>query len=57
MYFNVFTEKIRQEVEKQEEPDFGLSIAQYLVALHKGSIKITRNEPTGTIVSIKLPVK
>ena len=55
MYFNVFTEKIRQEVEKQEEPDFGLSIAQYLVALHKGSIKITRNEPTGTIVSIRLP--
>lgn len=55
MYLNVFTEKIRQEVEKQEEPDFGLSIAQYLVSLHKGSIKITRNEPTGTIVSIRLP--
>ena len=33
----------------------GLSIAQYLVALHKGSIKITHNEPKGTSVKIKLP--
>ncbi len=33
----------------------GLSIAQYLVALHKGSIKITHNEPKGTSVMIKLP--
>lgn len=33
----------------------GLSIAQYLVALHKGSIKITHNEPKGASVMIKLP--
>lgn len=33
----------------------GLSIAQYLVSLHKGSIKITHNEPKGTRVIVKLP--
>ena len=33
----------------------GLSIAEYMVNLHKGSIKITHNEPNGTIVTIKIP--
>jgi two-component system sensor histidine kinase CiaH len=33
----------------------GLSIAEYIVALHKGSIKISHNEPKGTIVTVKLP--
>lgn len=33
----------------------GLSIAEYLVALHKGTIKISHNEPKGTVVTIKLP--
>jgi two-component system sensor histidine kinase CiaH len=33
----------------------GLSIAEYIVALHKGSIKISHNEPNGTIVTVKLP--
>lgn len=33
----------------------GLSIAEYLVALHKGTIKISHNEPKGIIVTIKLP--
>jgi two-component system sensor histidine kinase CiaH len=33
----------------------GLSIAEYIVLLHKGSIKISHNEPKGTIVTVRLP--
>lgn len=33
----------------------GLSIAQWIVAIHQGTIHAEHNQPTGTIIKIKLP--
>lgn len=54
MYLKDFIEKIKQEVDKQVEQDFGLSIAYTLVQLHGGSIKVMQNNPKGTTVIVKI---
>ena len=43
-----------QEAEKQEEVDFGLSIADTIVKAHNGSIKAMHNTPKGTIFTVRL---
>ncbi|MDI6105751.1 ATP-binding protein [Actinoplanes sp. NEAU-A12] len=34
----------------------GLSLARTIIALHQGTIRLTDNEPTGTVVCVRLPV-
>jgi signal transduction histidine kinase len=49
-----FIEQIKLVVERQEAQAFGLSIAQTIVKLHGGNIKVSNNEPKGTKFTIKI---
>ena len=54
---HVFERFYREDKARSREKGgsgLGLSIAQTIVKLHGGSIKITHNKPKGTIVTIKL---
>jgi PAS domain S-box-containing protein len=35
----------------------GLSLARTIVGLHSGTIRLTGNEPSGTVVTVRLPVR
>ena len=50
-----FIERIKHVVDKQVVVGFGLSIANYIVEAHKGTIKADHNKPKGTVITIKLP--
>lgn len=53
--FERFYREDRARSRKTGGSGLGLSIAQSIVQLHKGNIKITNNTPKGTIVTIRLP--
>ena len=52
-----FIELIKQEQEKWEELDFGLSIAKEILDQNGGSIDIKSEEGKGTEVVIRIPTK
>lgn len=53
--FERFYREDKARTRKKGGSGLGLSIAQYIIGLHKGSIKISQNTPEGTIVAIRLP--
>ena len=51
-----FTELIKQEQEKWEERDYGLSIAKEVIEQNNGNINIKSEVGKGTEVVIRIPV-